>query len=62
MHDTVHGTGFRAHEKMRGLFPFLVYSSNTALIMPSWPGRLMIRARPISVRTIAPLVRRFRRT
>ena len=39
---------------------FTVYSSNTALMMPSWPGRLMIRARPISVLTMAPLVSRFR--
>ena len=29
---------------------------------PSWPGLLVILAFPSSVRTIAPLVRRFRRT
>ena len=29
-------------------------------MMPSWPGRLIIRARPISVLMMAPLVRRFR--
>ena len=38
------------------------YSIRMALIMPSCPGLLIIRARPASVRMTAPLVRRFRRT
>ncbi len=38
------------------------YASRTALTTPSWLGLLMIRARPISVLMMAPLVRRFRRT
>ncbi len=38
------------------------YASRTAFTTPSWPGLLTIRARPISVLMMAPLVRRPRRT
>jgi hypothetical protein len=41
---------------------FIDYSIRMALITPSCPGLLMMRARPASVRMTAPFVRRFRRT
>jgi len=44
------------HEKRRGVY---AAGSSMALITPSWPGLLVMRASPISVLMIAPFVRMF---
>jgi len=53
---------FAPTRRAAGKKGYLVYSMRTALMTPSCPGLLTMRARPISVLTTAPLVRRFLRT